>query len=546
MKINKIFVLLSTLAIALTSCQVSQEIEFDVAVESGVINIGPDGGLRTISVKSPSNWTATTQAPWITISPANGKSSTECRIIIDSTLYDTAREAWVTFKLLGKTNELKEFQVIQEGYPYSITLKETEVKIPEYADYGERSFDVAVNSNVDFDVVIPDNASWIMSKKENPDFDRGIRPRNVMVHFDWKVNTRPNKNEVEIVFRPKGDKQLARQDNLKVVQGAAQEIEAGTVKGDSLALLAIARAINMWREWDTADRMALWDGIEVWKEGKDKGRVKSAHFFLFSTKEGLPFEVSYLTAAEELYFYGNTNSFLLSLSCGPYICKLPQLRKLTIGAYGLTELDKNFKDLANLEYLDLNGNNFEEIPAVLSPENLPNLTALIINANQRNVTNDLFNNYKENSGGLINECPLREDGTREFPRRLLKWNNLDTLRLSVNYLQGTIPDLMDDPDFPKWTAEEVNACDTLPAKLIGLPKVLPDTDFLAINLNRLHGELPDWLLYHPKLDLWYPFQLIFLQEGKDREGNVAGFSNEPANLNYYYEEYKNKKYNPNN
>ena len=86
MKINKIFVLLSTLAIALTSCQVSQEIEFDVDVESGVINIGPDGGLRTISVKSPSNWTATTQAPWITISPANGKSSTECRIIIDSTL----------------------------------------------------------------------------------------------------------------------------------------------------------------------------------------------------------------------------------------------------------------------------------------------------------------------------------------------------------------------------------------------------------------------------------------------------------------------------
>ena len=55
MKINKIFVLLSTLAIALSSCQVSQEIEFDVAVESGVINIGPDGGLRTISVKSSSN-----------------------------------------------------------------------------------------------------------------------------------------------------------------------------------------------------------------------------------------------------------------------------------------------------------------------------------------------------------------------------------------------------------------------------------------------------------------------------------------------------------
>ena len=76
--------------------------------------------------------------------------------------------------------------------------------------------------------------------------------------------------------------------------------------------------------------------------------------------------------------------------------------------------------------------------------------------------------------------------------------------------------------------------------------MLPNTDFFAINLNRLHGEIPQWLLYHPKLDLWYPFQLVFSQEGKDLEGNVAGFSNEPANLNYYYEEYKNKKYNPNN
>ena len=546
MKMNKIYVLLSALAIAATSCQVSPEVEFNVEVESGTINIGPDGGVRTISVKSPSNWTATTQAPWITISPANGNASTECNIIIDSTLYDSSRDAWVTFKLSDEINELKEFKVVQEGYQYAITLKEDTVEIPEYADYGKRSFDVAVNTNIDFDVVIPDNASWIVSKKENADFDRGCRPRNVLVHFDWKVNTRPAKNEVEIIFKPKADKQLAKHDNLKVVQGAAKEIEAGTAKGDSLALLAIARAMNMWREWDTADKMEHWDGIKVWKEGKNKGRVRSAQFFLFSTKEELPYEVSYLTAAEELYFYGNTNSFLMSLSCGPDICKLTQLRKLTIGAYGLTKLDDNFTKLVNLEYLDLNGNSFEEIPSILSENNFPKLTALIMNANQRNVIGDLFNSYRPESGGLINECPLRPDGTREFPKRLLKWSNLDTLRLSVNYLQGVIPDLMDDPDFPKWTAAEVNACDTLPAKLIGLPKVLPNTDFFAINLNRLHGEIPQWLLYHPKLDLWYPFQLVFSQEGKDLEGNVAGFSNEPANLNYYYEEYKNKKYNPNN
>ena len=139
-----------------------------------------------------------------------------------------------------------------------------------------------------------------------------------------------------------------------------------------------------------------------------------------------------------------------------------------------------------------------------------------------------------------------EDGNKYFPKRFLRWDKLDTLRLSVNYLEGQIPDLNDDMSFPRWTAEEVHACDTLPEILIGKPKVLPDTDFFAINLNRLHGTLPDWLLYHPKLDQWYPSSLIFMQEGVASDGTVAGFSNEPANLDYYYEHYVNKKFNPSN
>ena len=116
----------------------------------------------------------------------------------------------------------------------------------------------------------------------------------------------------------------------------------------------------------------------------------------------------------------------------------------------------------------------------------------------------------------------------------------------MNYLEGTIPDLKDDPDFQKWTAEEVHACDTLPEILIGKPKVLPKTDFFAINLNRLHGTLPEWLLYHPKLDLWTPMSLVFMQIGKTSYGVKAGFDNEPANMDYYYEHYVNKKYNPAN
>ena len=551
---KKILIVISLLAFAISSVsclQPESELVFGVkdvdgvSLENGTLTVGPEGGRRVITITSSEKWVAETQFPWITVSPANGVGSTDCEIIVDSALVALeSRQGAVRFKTM-ESDKSQKFTVNQSGFDLILNPAKTSIELESYAELEDRKFTIVVNTNVPFTVEAPkfEDKPWIEYKVSEFVLDRKDRPRNARVNFTWELNPTQSARQAEFKLIPSDPSMEARV--IAISQKPADEIEIG-VRGDSLALLAISRVLGCWREFDTAEKMENWDGVTVHKSGPNKGRVRSAQFYLFGTKEPLPFQVKYLTAAEELYFYSNENSFRYSLSTGKHICELTQLRKLTIGAYGLTELPDEFANLKNLEYLDISGNNFEEIPAVLSPENLPNLTALIINANQRNVTNDLFNNYKENSGGLINECPLREDGTREFPRRLLKWNNLDTLRLSVNYLQGTIPDLMDDPDFPKWTAEEVNACDTLPAKLIGLPKVLPDTEFLAINLNRLHGELPDWLLYHPKLDLWYPFQLIFLQEGKDREGNVAGFSNEPANLNYYYEEYKNKKYNPNN
>lgn len=551
---KKILIVISLLAFAISSVsclQPESELVFGVkdvdgvSLENGTLTVGPEGGRRVITITSSEKWVAETQFPWITVSPANGVGSTDCEIIVDSALVALeSRQGAVRFKTM-ESDKSQKFTVNQSGFDLILNPAKTSIELESYAELEDRKFTIVVNTNVPFTVEAPkfEDKPWIEYKVSELVLDRKDRPRNARVNFTWELNPTQSARQAEFKLIPSDPSMEARV--IAISQKPADEIEIG-VRGDSLALLAISRVLGCWREFDTAEKMENWDGVTVHKSGPNKGRVRSAQFYLFGTKEPLPFQVKYLTAAEELYFYSNENSFRYSLSTGKHICELTQLRKLTIGAYGLTELPDEFANLKNLEYLDISGNNFEEIPAVLSPDNLPNLTALIINANQRNVTNDLFNNYKENSGGLINECPLREDGTREFPRRLLKWNNLDTLRLSVNYLQGTIPDLMDDPDFPKWTAEEVNACDTLPAKLIGLPKVLPDTDFLAINLNRLHGELPDWLLYHPKLDLWYPFQLIFLQEGKDREGNVAGFSNEPANLNYYYEEYKNKKYNPNN
>lgn len=540
----KIFRILSLAAIFLAVACNPEEPQIEFGVDMDKLTIGPEGGVRTIKVASSDNWSAMAQEPWITVSPANGKGSVECSIIIDSALAVTSRTGVVRINNLD-TEDYKEFTITQDGFEYSISLKEPEVKIAEYADYDNRSFDVIVNSNVDFNVVVPEEAqNWLTYKKSEIDLDRGARPRNVKVHFDWKVNTRDIERNAVVSFAPVQEVTLGRNDALTVLQKASVTIPANTVQGDSLALLAIRRTLGCWEEYDTAERMEHWNGVTVWKSGPDKGRVRSAEFFLFGTKEGLPFEVQYLTAAERLYFYSNTNSFMQNLDPGEYITMLPRLKRLTIGAYGLVSLPDSFKNLVNLEHLDLSSNNFQDIPDILTPENFPNLHSLHLNTNERRTIYDLSNTIYEDYGGLVDATPADASGKRTFPRRILEWSKLDTIRLSVNYLHGEIPDMADYP--MKWTAEEVHACDTLPDILIGLPKVLPNTDFFAINLNRLYGRIPDWLLYHPKLDIWFPFSLVFPQEGKTVDGKSAGFSNEPASLDYYYEHYVNKVFNPKN
>ncbi len=520
---------------------VDQNPQIGFGTDSSEIKIGPDGGTQKIRISSDGDWIASTDNPWITISPANGRGSVECDVIIDSTLLPDARKGYVRIENLQNVEEKKEITVEQNGYPYSIILDNPEVSVKEYAGYDDRSFEVKVRTNVDFDVVIPDNAGWISHKSYDVELDRGVRPRNVTIRFDWKVNSIPAERVAEISFMPIEDVTMAQSDVLKVTQNAAELIEPGTRRADSLAVMGISRALDMWMSWENPNPMEEWENVTLWDEKHPgytpdkKGRVKSAQFFMFNTKEGLPYEVQYLTAAEELYFYSNTNSFLLNLNPGEYITELTQLKRLTIGAYGLSELPQSFAKLSNLEYLNISGNNFQKIPSVITRENFPKLHYLNINANQRSMVYDLSNAVQGQSlGGLIDEP--------EFPRHLLEWSSLDTLIVSVNYLQGEIPDMLDYEE--KWTETDINSCDTLPRALIGTPKVLPKMKHLAINLNRLTGTCPDWILYHPSLDWWIPYIFIFSQEGKDAEGKAAGFDNEPANMNYYYDFYEGYKKRP--
>lgn len=536
----KTYIAIFLCALAAVSC--SDDKKIGVKIDNDMIEIGAEGGTRNIRISADDQWVASTNDPWITISPANGRGSAVCQIIIDSALLDEPRQGMVRIQNQNNWEERHDISVSQQGFDYAITLDNPEITIANYAALGERTFDVRVKTNVDFDIEIPDEAqSWIQPEEYKVDLNRGLRPREVTLRFNWEINSRDTERNATITFKPRKEVTLAAQDGLSVHQNASDPIDVGTRAGDSVALLSIARALNMWQSWETSESMNNWSNVELWEKDMPGctddmvGRVKYARFYMFETKEGIPFEVQYLTAAEELIFYSNTNSNRFSLSTGEHITKLPNLKRLTISAYGLTELDPSFKNLKSLEFLDLSGNNFEEIPSVLTKENLPNLHALKMNANQRIIIYDLYNSTTTNFGGLFEET----SSLREFPRRLLEWDKLDTLILSVNYLQGRIPDMK---DYTTYTQADINAADSLPQALVGIPKVLPNIKRFSINLNRLTGELPEWLLRHPALDWWDPFTLVFTQEGKDKDGKTAGFTNEPINLNDYYEFYEGKKY----
>ena len=541
--------------------------EIELSFDTDRIEIGPEGGVRTIAVTVGEDWVARTNEPWIAFSPANGKASEKCQIIIDSTLVFNQREDVVRIQT---ASGYKDITIVQEGFKPQITPKKTLVEIEDFAVPSKRKFEVVVETNVE--LAKPADTDWLTCKMSDQVLDRGARPRKVTLTFEWRVNPYAGER-TEIVNLVGSVEGKSAEASFTVTQGGAPDIESvkNTPAGDSLALLSISRFLGCWSEFDTGASMNRWEGVKVYEKGPNKGRVKSAQFVFFETNEELPYAVKYLTEAEELYFFSNVNSFMKNLSLGKDICTLNKLKKLTMFAYGLTEIPEEISNMTSLRYLDLDGNNFKAIPKSLMK--CPNLRALFMSSNQRSVVSDLSNTVRtedELGGFFCDYDEVPSDGssvstpdkcTKQFPQWLLKWNQLDTLRLSVNYLRGVLPSDEEliasgfpvwDVDDPSTFTKEVSLKDSLGADGLSffrdnrVPKVLPDIDFFSINLNRLHGNIPNWLKYHPKLDYWYPLLLVFPQEGRDKEGHQAGFKDVPTNLNYYYKYYSEKEWSSNN
>lgn len=544
---NTIIIAATTAIAALTSCTTDKTLLPTFESDISTIEAGAAGGNYNISIRSSKEWTVVADAPWVMVSPANGRGEVKCTIRVDSTLVNDLRETNIRFSSAGEI--LQNVTIAQQGFARQITPEVTERDIAASASRADRWFEFDVETNVDFDVVAEyaGDDAWLDIDNYAVTLDRGARPRTTRLRVEWKMNTDPEQRVATLHFRAKDGAELATNTSLAVRQAAAPLIEDNRA-GDSLAIITIHAKLECWSDnaISTTEPMSAWESVRLW-EATDRslpapeavGRVRDLDLSYFSTEDGVPVEVKHLKYLETLSLFGNVNTMLKSIDLCEEIATLDYLKDLRIAAFGLVSLPANFANLGDtLETLDLNSNNFIEIPAVINSENFPHLRSLNLASNRRAAVSDLRSIATLNEGIGIHIDMASSD----VVKRLFLWEELEELALSYNYIEGRLPN---------FTAGEegIRAYTTEDTKMYGdtinwavenkLPRILPNMRSLKINLNFMTGDLPDWLLYHPRLMEWSPTVLIYqqMESATDSHGAVVGFDNVPTSTEYYFEAY---------
>lgn len=606
----------------ITSCKDDDEpaIAGGIAVDKEEITIGPEGGTESVAVSSYSNWVASASKPWIAVSPANGIGSADCTLAIDSTLENTSRTSQVRFSLDGQ--EPKVITITQFGFGKQILLKESEIEIENSAEYDKRYFDVTISTNVNFKIdenivysfaeesmteeekneVESESKDWLTMPKDSElevNLDRKARPRTIKARFRWEMNTAPYTRIAKIKLVPENPEEDQLVDNdgnpiesvlLTVTQKPALKIEDNR-SGDSLAIVTINEKIQSMITFDTSESMQNWDYVTLWEatdenlpEAEAVGRVRSLQLMMFDLKDGetLPKEIRYLKYLESFTIQSNTNRQTRTVSLGEEICDLKYLKNLSVISYGMNKLPDNFINLGDkLETLNLGSNNFTslaDIMEVVNEKEFKKLHSLTLTGCR--LTDSYYDlspkdKNKEDLGLHINISS--ETRERQAFLDLLTWDNLRSLQLSYNFIEGKLPDddevdaaltaagkrtRYDESDFStnendyldklvgdtcRWLLSENNTVkikytnSETPEDVTGqeIPRVLPKAREFYINLNFLTGSLPKWILFHPHFVEWYPEGMVFNQkeDGRNSEGEKVGFDNINADkfdYSYYY------------
>lgn len=497
------------------------------------------GGEYYVTIRSQKEWVALVEEPWVMVSPANGRGETRCSIKIDSALMDTERNANIVINSLFEEPQM--IAITQKGFEKAITPEKSSIEIAASAIRADRWVEFDVTTNVEFK--IKGNANWIeVDEDYELNLDRGMRPRKTRVRLDWKMNSE-SKERTETLRFVSDDADMLELATVEVRQAAGPLIEDNRA-GDSLAVVTIFEKLECWGEngISATENMSRWDCVRLW-EATDKslpepeavGRVRDLDLNYFNTEDGVPVEVKHLKYLETLSLFGNVNTMLKSIDLCEEVATLNYLKDLRIAAFGLVSLPANFVLLGDtLESLDLNSNNFNEIPEVITKANFPHLKRLNLSSNRRASITDLRKRESANEKGIGIYTNMDKS---DVVRNLFLWEELEELALSYNYIEGCLPDFKQMPTYSEADVKEYG--DTVNWAVGNVPRILPNMRSLKINLNFMSGDLPDWLIYHPRFLEWGPEVLIFPQQEKsvDSDGKSVGFNQVPTSFEFYFEKY---------
>lgn len=480
--LNKIFRLfLACMAwvclLLMAACEKEVQTLPDLDIDHADYSFSAFGGIDTLSVLSVGDWTALSDADWLRLSPANGVGITECLVVADTSYAYADREA----KLQIMTNSgSKTIEIAQKGFPKQITLSDTQVSLSDQNDPMKMFFEVEVTANVPWRIQYDQSEHYWINYETNNNVG-SAKPVKSRVRFEYDINSMPAQRNVNILFEAvNGDVETVA---LNVTQKAAPLIEPSR-RGDSLAVVAMVRSLNA-SSFDISKRMEYWQGVEI-----ENDRIVELDIRFIETDRSLPYEVQFLTELRKLAVRTNGNAFLRRIKLGPEVAKLEKLEVLELFSYGISELDDAIGEMPNLRELRLSGNTFSHIPMEIL-KRMPALKVVDFVGNRRWSAIDL-SNYPDELSNLGLHGSLPPD--------LFEMQQLEEINLSYNHFEGIIPE---------------SQCG------------MPNLKVLRLNLNRFTGEIPQWILNHPNVCGFDPYLLIFNQEGRDSQGDDAGFINVP-------------------
>ena len=193
----KSFMLMAAVAFAIVGCRKPVEVSFGTATQE----VSALGDTVEVALKSNGEWTVSSTADWLVVSPTSGTGDATLTLVADANTTGDSRTTEIVANTKDNTATLTVSQNRLEYY-----LNVTPKNIQCDAEGGE--FVISVASNVDWTVTVP---NWITSSMASGNGDATLTLTINPIQGEYSVN-----REVDVVF---GSQQVS--DKVHVVQSIA-------------------------------------------------------------------------------------------------------------------------------------------------------------------------------------------------------------------------------------------------------------------------------------------------------------------------------------